>query len=501
MPKTLFTKENRYIALSFDEERLRIACMKRTGSERELTAVLKRDIRGISDDELPQTLQSALQDLGVKKNRTVLVVPSQMATTKNIEVPSLDPQEIRSIISLQAGRHTPYSREEIIVGYANIGVYQRNYSKILLVIVNRDMLKKKITLMDAAGLSLDFMTFAPENIVLFYSRALGLRENPEPFGIIDIGCHYTDFIIGLGEKLVACRNIPVGLESMEQSPAEAQKNLVAELKKSVETYQSEDIEKEPGHYILTGDTPRLKDVRPLLQDALNKTVKIVPFLDYCRVKQPVRQAVMEIENESALDVVSSSVTFETVQVDLIPEEVKMQKNIAQQAREMGKAGILVAVLLLMISGNFISKVHFKSSQLDGLRQRYYPRHQEVAVLEKIAAQTRLVKDYLNSRMVGLEMVSELYNLIPEEIYLNSINMDEQGRITIQGVSESMSRVFSFVTSLEESDMFKSVKTISTTAKKERGKDVAAFEIGFLLESARDTTEPFDAEDIEAAEGG
>ncbi len=49
----------------------------------------------------------------------------------------------------------------------------------------------------------------------------------------------------------------------------------------------------------------------------------------------------------------------------------------------------------------------------------------------------------------------------------------------------MSRVFTLVGALEESQLFKSVKTNSTTAKKERGKDVAAFELVFKLESAKD----------------
>ena len=46
----------------------------------------------------------------------------------------------------------------------------------------------------------------------------------------------------------------------------------------------------------------------------------------------------------------------------------------------------------------------------------------------------------------------------------------------------MSRVFSVVTDLETSPLFENVRTKSTTAKKERGKDVAAFEIVFKLSS-------------------
>ena len=110
----------------------------------------------------------------------------------------------------------------------------------------------------------------------------------------------------------------------------------------------------------------------------------------------------------------------------------------------------------------------------------------------------IVKDYMSNRLVSLETVNELYRLIPEEIYLNNITLEDDGTVTIQGVSESMSRVFSFVTALEESDFFKSVKTNSTAAKKDRGKDVATFELSFKLMYAKDEKEE-DSEE-KASEG-
>ncbi|MBF0619206.1 MAG: PilN domain-containing protein [Candidatus Omnitrophica bacterium] len=59
-------------------------------------------------------------------------------------------------------------------------------------------------------------------------------------------------------------------------------------------------------------------------------------------------------------------------------------------------------------------------------------------------------------------------------------MDENRAVTIQGVSESMSRVFSFVTALDASPFFEGVKTKSTATKKDKNKDVAVFEIVLTL---------------------
>ncbi|HQL41623.1 MAG TPA: hypothetical protein PLO93_04940, partial [Candidatus Omnitrophota bacterium] len=85
-----------------------------------------------SDDEISSIIAQTTMSFGLKKPQVICVLSSSFVTTKNIEIPSLDPGEIASIIELQAGRHTPYSREEIIIGYINFGVYQKNYSKVLL---------------------------------------------------------------------------------------------------------------------------------------------------------------------------------------------------------------------------------------------------------------------------------------------------------------------------------------------------------------------------------
>ena len=66
-------------------------------------------------------------------------------------------------------------------------------------------------------------------------------------------------------------------------------------------------------------------------------------------------------------------------------------------------------------------------------------------------------------------------------------MDENGTVSVQGISDIASLVFNLGTTLKESKIFKSVEIKSTTAKKDRGKDVSAFEITLKLLSASDDT--------------
>ncbi|MFA5060346.1 MAG: PilN domain-containing protein, partial [Candidatus Omnitrophota bacterium] len=428
------------------------------------------------------------------KANDIYIVNPNTTITKNIEIPSLDPNEIKSIIDLQAGRHTPYSREEIIIDYVNIGVYQRNYSKVLLVIVNRNVLKNQLLILEQSGLVIEKVFFTSENIARFYSKALNLVAAETPTGIINVTANATDFTVAFKGTVIACRNIPVGAAQLIAEGQPARDKFISELKKSIESYQSEDIEKAPDTFVLTSDHSYLKDLQPFLKESLSNNVKIVPYFDNLKIDPMARKVIAETNGESFLDVLSPILAFDESRIDLMPEELRLQRTLEGQRKELTKLGVFAIIFLILVGVIFFSKVQTKNSFLIKLKNTHEPKRKEAQVLEKISSKTRIVKDYLNGRMIGLEALNELYRLVPEEIYLSSISMDDQGVITIQGTSESMSRVFSLVTDLENSDLFKGVKTKSTTAKKERGKDVAAFEVAFRLESAKD-------EEIAAEEEG
>ncbi len=443
------------------------------------------DVRGVADEEIAKIFKNLTGQLRLKKNLPVILVIAPGATTnKNIEIPSVDREEIKSIINLQAGRHTPYSREEILVDYINIGVFQRNYSKVLLVIINRNIIKKPLNLLTQVNLKLNQVLFAPEAIAHFYTGAFHLEKSAAPTGIIDIANTSTDFIIIFQGAAITCRSIPVGFDHLIKEGQAGADRLLGELKKSIEAYQGEDIEKPPQEYFLTTNHAKCQELLPLLKSFLKGDVSIGSYLPYVKINLAAGKMAEE-SNDSLLSVIASGRFAGNCRIDLVPEEVKMQRNIEAQGREVITSAILTVLIIVSLCIFFVNKIYFKSTILNHLKANYSSTHKEAEVLEQLSEKTRIVKDFMNSRLASLDVIKELYNLIPNEMYLNNITIDDKGTIVIQGTSESMSRVFGLVTALENSKMFKEAKTNSTSAKKERGKDVAAFEITFRLESAKD----------------
>ena len=132
------------ICVSLSGDNLKLAYAKISPTRKELVDLVSYEIQGLSDEEIIKSIRSSLDSLKLSSPDVTIIIPSHATIAKNIEIPSLDEQEIMEIVDLQAGRHTPYSREEIIVDYINIGAYRENYTKILLIIVTLNVIRRQI---------------------------------------------------------------------------------------------------------------------------------------------------------------------------------------------------------------------------------------------------------------------------------------------------------------------------------------------------------------------
>ena len=106
---------------------------------------------------------------------------------------------------------------------------------------------------------------------------------------------------------------------------------------------------------------------------------------------------------------------------------------------------------------------------------------EAKQLEQMFTKTQVVKEYLATRGDSIDTLSELYETLPQDVRLTDVKYDSGDKFSVRGTSTTMSSVFAFVTNMEKSPKFKSVKTKYVTTRNEEGKDVADFEITSLID--------------------
>ncbi|MBZ0165681.1 MAG: pilus assembly protein PilM, partial [Candidatus Omnitrophica bacterium] len=178
-------RNNECICLSLADENLKVAHVKGSGPGARIAQVVTRNVSGLTDVEIISVLEKLLKTMPAKSATFVAIAPPNMTTTKHIEIPSVDENEIQSIVNLQASRHTPLSREEIQIGYVNLGSKRTDYSQVLLTIANRTQLKEQVKLFEKAGVKVSRILFAAEAIAGQYGHSHGQQKTGGPLGIID----------------------------------------------------------------------------------------------------------------------------------------------------------------------------------------------------------------------------------------------------------------------------------------------------------------------------
>lgn len=472
------------VCVEFSSDKLKLARIKGLPNKREITDLIVKDIQGLSDSDISKVIRTSLNEIGAKVPYLIWTLSSSLMMSKNIEIPSRDPKELQEIINLQSGRYTPYSREEIIIDYIDLGIYRQNYTKVLLIMVPQKVIRKYIDILDGAGLEVGRISVAPESICRIYSSIAKTKLEDTPISIIHIGDDSSDFSVALRKKMIFVRNVPIGVKNLLAEKERYKEKFIEEVKKSLECYQSEDIERTPSQIVLTGAIEELKDIKTTLDSILHIPTMVVPYHEHLPVKRAVLNFISSQKQMSFLDVISPLFTADELAINLIPKELKLRKALEERGKDIIKMGILIMAAFVLICGILMSKIYLKSVYLENLTLKYRSTNQEAQGLEQAFSRVQVIRSYLSSRGYSLEVLNELHSVILPDIYLNNIKYGKEGNFSIKGTSESMSTVFTLVGEMEKSKYFQNVKTKYTTKRKEKDKDLTDFQITCTLEGVK-----------------
>ncbi|MBF0490417.1 MAG: pilus assembly protein PilM [Candidatus Omnitrophica bacterium] len=481
----MFGADKRYLSFSLSDGVIKLAQVKSSGNVEKVTRISVVDP---SQEALGQSLKTILNGFD-KKAPVICTIPVSSSTSKTIEVPSSDPQEIKSIINLQVSRHTPYSREEVLVGYVNLGQGAVNHTKVLLVIVHRNVVKDRLAVLEKASLNVEKILFVPEGMGRLYSKGLNLKKESDPVGVIDITQLSVNFLVVARGSIIFCRSIPIGMNLLVEG-SKTTTMLLDEINKSVESYNSEDNSLPVSKFHLTTEHELVKTIVPALKEGLRAEVVVTPYANFVKAAAVKSKLEKDFADDSFLDVISPVVGVSKCEVNLMPEEMIAKKTVERQSKEAIKTVIAALLILLLLGGAIMSNIYFKDAYLNqNLKAQFASQKEEVQRLQEGLNKIKVVKKYLQGRMVSLEILRGLYKVTPNKIYLNTISFDEDDTLTITGLSpsalsysDSMAQVNAYEKALTASPMFKDVKT-STTTKKDNGKDIVSFEIKLKVEES------------------
>jgi len=433
-------------------------------------------ILSLSDEQVIKKITDIFKKWKIKPANLVVSLPRNLVTVRNLHLPSQDRQEITQMINLHIGRVVPFKKEEIVYGYLSLGLDDMGYAKELLAIAHTDIVNRQTRILEKAGLFIDNVNLSSFGIWQWIINQYHSEMNQNDFYLLlDIDSVFTDFIIFSRNNLLFTRNIPIKIKDNLNSNDVTK--IVGEIRQSLVIFQNEEVNKKPTRIYLTGAS-MAGDLSKVIEDELGIPVKLAlnPY-----VGALVREKNKEIPKDASLIAVTESVLGASDKVlSFILPEIQIRRTLKEKMRELNILGTLIIYLFTGTVALFLGRLFNEQAYLKKLNVRTQSIKKEMGDLVEQTRKIEFIKGFLRSRRVPLFFLSELQQLVPDEISIDYMSLDEANNITLRGQAIQLSDVFQFVTTLENSKYFKDVATKYTRTKKVRDKEINNFEITFQL---------------------
>jgi Tfp pilus assembly protein PilN len=359
-------------------------------------------------------------------------------------------------------------------------VFQERYTKILLVIFKKDIVTGRYDIIKKAGYKTGRAVLASEPEAKVFFDMGPNKISRETVAMVDVDAGFSNFTVINEGKAIYMRSIPLGTRELSKREKEGLSAFSEEIKRSLEAYQANNINDAPSKIFFIG---KKNIVGEIVRD--HKSSGSWPEAEVFDVfSSPSTLDAGRIEGSEEVSVLSVAAPVlepEKDYVDLTPEDIRIRHEIKKKSKEALKAGILATTTLLLFCVALLSNLMLKNMYMNKLEKSFSSENEEVLKLNEVIDSTSRIKKFISGKGAGLSGMAFLFRAMPDEVFLTSIDFRNGDTFTFTGTADSMSRVFSLVTELENSNIFRDVKVDFTRSRSQRGTEVADFGLTLTFE--------------------
>ena len=466
---------------------------------RRVTRVLACPVQGDSAEQIQQRLRKACATEDLVLREVLLVNPTHLSTVRLFSLPSTDSKEIRDIVELQAEKHTPYAKEEILTDFKVIDRQRSGYSRVLLVIAHQDVIHRAVRMAEASGWAIERVGCELEGLTAWSesakrhaaaaAAAAAKGAPPKPAGagtslVVDVDSGTTTLLAVHQGQPQFQRSLATGIEQLEDDPAGAGQRLVGELQRSIEAIEAEGAALKIQDVLLTGPTEQLGGFRLLAEQGLDLPVALVSPWQGCELSETARGAIARLPDVSFAGLIGLAAS--PGELDLTPQATKLRQAFEARAKALVLLGCQFIGALILVSLLFVGRAQKQQRYYAMLKTLYEHTAAEAVPVEQAIEQLEFIEGQLRQRGQLLKTVDMLAKLSPENIQRNTLSFTLDESVVLGGTADELPKVYEFSGSVSSSPLFKAVEVRRVTKRKGEEKDLTDFELRCPLAGAKGT---------------
>jgi len=454
--ETMGTKGKGYSSIEIVDNFFKSASVRLEAGSVSLSGVIEKEL----SDQKEETITKAIEQLCSNRQTLpfLLLLPRKLSTVRYIEVPSIDKKEIDNIVGFQAIRQVPFSLEEIIVDYQILEISPQGYTKIMLVIVHRDVIQKYLRILHGAQIY-------PEKILL-NTQAISQageffwgekKEKSEAVGILDIDYRVINFVVN--EKGIFKYSRSVSWDGNNCD------TIVSEVERSIGDCNSENI--------------KLKLARLLLFGANAEKIIIVKKQLEEKIKIPIAEIKVEKslqgEKSSLLGLLGATKSQKET-MNFLPRPIINKRSQRRKIKKYMTCALLISLILASVCGSFLGKIMVRKKYLKALNQKLEAIEPKAVRIEAMQKKVRIIEKELNITASPLDILKDVYAIFPSDVSLTTLAYDKGNTLVLKGLAKEMSDVFDLIPKLEKSVYLENVISKYATKRKIEREELIDFQL-------------------------
>ena len=459
--------------LSIDGQWLRLLYLAGHGAARTVSVLFAHQVDHMTDDEVLAWLKEACTSRGFEPGSVLVANPSHLTTTRLFTLPSTDPAEIRDIVELQAEKHTPYAKEEILTDFRLIELDRAGYSRVLLVVSHQDIVHRGLRLVSGMGWLLERVGFELEGLAS-WCHATHQEAVQGAMLVAEISAEVTTVMILHQGKPYFHRSLSLGTSQLAPESAENLAKLVAEFQRSLEAFESEGLNLQVSSVLLTGQVEQIAGLKEQVEKGLSLPVTVLAPFARCTVAPQAGSDDAAVGRVSFASLLGLAIA--PGEIDLTPKALKLRRAFEARAKALLGLGCQIVGGLLLISCLVIGKAQKGERSYAALVKEYQVVDQEARALESRLDRVGFVKDWLGERGRLLDAMAELSRRTPPMIQWNAITYVRGQELTLKGVSDEMPKVYDFTAELKRYPVCTQVEARRVSKRKVGDRDMTEFEV-------------------------
>ena len=442
---------------------------------RRVTKVSAAPVEGSVAEELAKAFEGLCRVEGLQPREITIAHPTHLSTIRLFSLPSTDAKEIRDIVDLQAEKHTPYAKEEILSDFKILERDRAGYSRVLLVIVHQDVIQRAVRLVEQARVPLDKVGTELEGLIAWCAQARRrLRSQAETVLVIDADSGTTTLLVLQRGQPVFQRSLATGAEHLGHDAGEAADRLLSEVQRSIEALEGEAGAPKIQEVWLTGAVSQLEPIKEKLAAGLELTVRLVSPWDGVEVGPGVQASRDRLPPLSFTGLLG--LAFAASDINITPQPARLRQAFEARAQALVLLGSQAVGALILVTILLIGRAQQQHQYYRHLQQAYRAATDEAQAVEEGLHRLEFMKAQLRHRGELLKVVHELATRSPQGIQWDSLVYTDGDTVVLKGTSGTLPNVYEYADALRAAKLFAEVDTARVSKRAEETSGVTDFEL-------------------------